>query len=94
MADYNTFVLYNCKSRKPIITTSSARKVAKQLDVGCRIEVWNNNKLVSKIYKSNETDLRPYINAEKEYIRKKQEKATLRNAKKREKANRRKNGGT
>ena len=94
MADYNTFVLYDCKSRKPIITTSSARKVAKQLDVGCRIEVWNNNKLVIKIYKSNETDLRPYINAEKEYIRKKQEKATLRNAKKREKANRRKNGGT
>ena len=90
MADYNTFVLYDCKSRKPIITTSSARKVAKQLDVGCRIEVWNNNKLVSKIYKSNETDLRPYIKAEKEYIRKKQERATLRNAKRREKLKRRK----
>lgn len=89
MADYNTFVLYDCKSRKPIITTSSARKVAKQLDVGFRIEVWNNNKMVSKIYKSNETDIRPYIDAEREYIRKKQYKATLRNAKRREKANKR-----
>ena len=81
MANYNTFVLIDCKSRKPIITTSSARKVAKQLDTGLRIEIWNNNELVSKIYKSNKNDIEPYIKAEKEYIRKKQEKATLRNAK-------------
>lgn len=94
MANYNTFVLYDCKSRKPIITTSSARKVAKQLNVGFRIEVWNNNELACKIYKSNETDIKPYIMAEKEYIRKKQEKATLRNIKRRERAKQRQKCGT
>ena len=83
MADYNTFILIDCKTRKPMITTSSARKVSKQLDTGFRIEIWNNNELVCKIYKSNEKDITPYVRAEKEYIRKKQEKATLRNARRR-----------
>lgn len=97
MANYNTFVLIDCKSRKPIITTSSARKVARQLDKGFRVEVWNENELVSKIYKSNEADILPYIKAEKEYIRKKQEKATIRNAKRRVKLEKRRmerKGGT
>lgn len=90
MANYNTFVLIDCKSRKPVITTSSARKVARQLDTGLRIEVWNNNELVCKVYKSNENDIKPYIKAEKEYIRKKQEKATLRNAKRKARLQKRK----
>lgn len=81
MANYNTFILIDCKKRKPIITTSSARKVAKQIDTGFRVEVWNNNELICKVYKSNEKDIEPYIKAEKEYIRRKQEKATLRNMK-------------
>lgn len=80
MANYNTFVLIDCKTRKPIITTSSARKASRQLDTGFRIEVWNNNELVCKVYKSNEDDIAPYIKAEKEHIRKKQERATMRNA--------------
>lgn len=89
MANYNTFVLIDCKSRKPIITTSSARKVARQLETGLRIEVWNNNELVTKVYKSNANDIKPYIKAEKEYIRKKQEKAVLRNATRRARAKKR-----
>ena len=81
MANYNTFMLIDCKKRKPIIITSSARKVARQIDTGFRVEVWNNNELICKIYKSNKKDIEPYIKAEKEYIKRKQEKATLRNKK-------------
>ena len=83
MANYNTFVVVNCKTRKPVITTSSARKAYAELQTGIRIEVWNNNVLIERIYESNKyregNPMQPYIDMEKEYIRKKQELATLRN---------------
>lgn len=85
MASYNTFVVVDCKSRKAILTTSSARKSSKLLQTGIRIEVWNGNVKIQTIYEADRKKGRgnpmiPYINAEKEYIRKKQELATLRNA--------------
>ena len=83
MANYNTFVVVNCKTRTPVITTSSARKAYAELQTGIRIEVWNNNVLIERIYESNKyregNPMQPYIDMEKEYIRKKQELATLRN---------------
>ena len=83
MANYNTFVVVNCKTRKPVITTSSARKAYKELQTGIRIEVWNNNVLIERIYESDKhrerNHMKPYIDMEKEYIRKKQEMAEQRN---------------
>ena len=83
MANYNTFVVVNCNTRKPVITTSSARKAYKELQTGIRVEVWNNNILIERIYESDkrreENPMKPYIEIEKEYIRKKQAMATLRN---------------
>ena len=83
MADYNTFLVVDCNTRKPIITTSSARKARKELRTGVRIEVWNNNMLVKRIYEAdrrNGTDpLSPYVALEREYIRRKQAKAEARN---------------
>lgn len=83
MANYNTFLVVDCKTRKPILTTSSARKARKGLRTGVRVEVWNNNVLVEKIYeadKRNEKDpLMPYIQAEREYIKQKQARAEERN---------------
>ena len=83
MANYNTFVVVNCSTRKPVITTSSARKAYKELQTGIRIEVWNNNILIERIYESDKrregNPMKPYIDMEKEYIRKKQEMATLKN---------------
>lgn len=85
MANYNTFLVVDCKSRKPILTTSSARKAHKELKTGVRIEVWNNNTLVERIYESDKrregNPLSPYINAEREYIRQKQARAEMRNKK-------------
>ena len=83
MANYNTFVVVNCTTRKPVITTSSARKAYKELQTGIRIEVWNNNILVERIYERDKcrerNPMKPYIDMEREYIRKKQKLAEERN---------------
>lgn len=83
MANYNTFLVVDCNTRKPILTTSSARKAERELRKGTRIEVWNNNNLVICIYdadrKKPQYPFIPYIIAEKEYIRAKQAKAEKRN---------------
>ena len=84
MADYNTFIVVDCNTRKPILTTSSARKASRLLTNGIRIEVWNNNEIVQKIYAQDSSPLSVYINAEREYIRKKQAKAEARNRKRKE----------
>lgn len=83
MANYNTFVVVNCNTRKPILTTSSARKANSELTVGVRVEVWNNNTRIEVIHEYDKRrekyPLAPYIQQEREYIRKKQEKAEQRN---------------
>lgn len=88
MADYNTFIVVDCNTRKPILTTSSARKASKLLATGIRIEVWNNNEIVQKIYAQDRSPLSVYVNAEKEYIRQKQAKAEARNRRRRERLQR------
>ncbi len=89
MANYNTFLVVDCNTRKPLLTTSSARKARKELRTGVRVEVWNNNTLVERIYeadKRKEADpLAPYVEAEREYIRQKQAKAEARNRRRKEK---------
>ena len=79
MANYNTFIVVDCKSKKSILTTSSARKSAKLLQPGIRIDVWNNNQKVETVYYKDRTPMKPYIEAEKEYIRQKQARAEERN---------------
>ena len=79
MANYNTFVVVDCKKRKELLTTSSARKAAGMLGVGVRIDVWNNNTKIETIYIKDKERITPYIAAEKQYIRNKQEAARVRN---------------
>ena len=85
MANYNTFLVVDCNNRRMILTTSSARKAYAELKTGVRIEVWNNNTIIEKIYEADKqkekNPLAPYIEAEREYIRKKQLKSEKRNAK-------------
>ena len=84
MANYNTFIVVDCKSRKSILTTSSARKSARLLQEGYRIDVWNNNQKVETVYAKDRTPMKPYIEAEKEYIWQKQARAEKRNRRKRQ----------
>lgn len=83
MANYNTFLVVDCNTRQPILTTSSARKAYKALRTGVRIEVWNNNALVEKIYEADKKEganpMAAYIQAEREWLGKKQAAAEMRN---------------
>ena len=79
MANYNTFIVVNCNSRKSILTTSSARKSNKLLAKGFRVDVWNDNTKVCTIYEKTRELMKPYIQTEKEYIRQKQARAEARN---------------
>ena len=79
MANYNTFIVVDCNSRKSILTTSSARNAKKALDTGYRIEVWNANEKRQVIYATTSDQMIPYLQEEKEYIRKKQARAEARN---------------
>lgn len=79
MANYNTFIVVDCNSRKSILTTSSARKSNALLQTGFRIDVWNNNEKICTIYEKTRELMKPYIQSEKEYIRQKQARAEERN---------------
>ena len=83
MAKYNTFVVYNCKRRKNLLVTSSARKAKGELHVGIKIEVWNENVFIEKIYFRTRQNLNKYIREEKRYIAMKQAKAEQRNKRRR-----------
>ncbi len=80
MANYNTFVVYDCKKRINLLVTSSARKAKCELKTGIKIEVWNENNLIDVIY-SREVNRfnKKYVSIEKQYIANKQSKAELRN---------------
>lgn len=75
-ANYNTFVVYDCKGRMNLEVTSSARKAASMLRTGVKIEVWNCNGLVETIHAREKENrpMQPYINAEREYIGNKQKR--------------------
>lgn len=84
MANYNTFLVVDCYTRKSVLVTSSARKAKEHLVKGVRVEVWNNNQMVETIYSPgkkncNKNPLGNYIEAEKEYIVRRQGKAERRN---------------
>lgn len=79
MADYNTFNLVDTKTRKTLLTTSSARKCKKEFVKGRRIDVWNGNVLVDVIYNKNIDDINKYVRLEKEHIAQKQKRAEARN---------------
>lgn len=88
MANYNTFALVNTKTKKILMITSSARKTKKAFEKGCRIEVWNSNKVAEVIYNKDLDNIEKYICAEKEFIARKQKKAEARNKKRKEKYHR------
>ena len=83
MANYNTFVVVDCESRKSILTTSSARKAGALLEKGRRVEIWKNNEKTKTIYFKNKTEILPYIEIERKYIGDKQRLAEERNKQRR-----------
>lgn len=80
MAKYNTFLLVDTKMRRPLLVTSSARKVTAELRKGRRIEVWNENERIEIIYSHKAVNMKSYLQAEKDYIQRKQERAEFDNS--------------
>lgn len=80
MANYNTFAVVESRHGKILMITSSARKARSLLSVGKRIEVWNNNEKHTSITNRTRDKMRDFVKLEKDYIRQKQEKATLQRA--------------
>jgi hypothetical protein len=89
MAKYNTFAVVKSKTGKIKLVTSSARKAANIFEKGKRIEVWNENFKVDIIRwtdKNHGLDkINDYIQTERDFIRKKQERHERRNGWQKEK---------
>lgn len=83
---YNTFVVVNCKSRKIVLVTSSARKAEALRVVGFRIDVWNCNRLVERIHarEKEPRPMEPYIQAERDFIGQRQLNREKRNNRRRD----------
>lgn len=83
MANYNTFAVQDCKKRRITMVTSSARKAKKELHVGIKIDVWNENNRIETIYSRQSNCMDKYITLEKQHISEKQKKAEERNKRRR-----------
>lgn len=76
------FVVVDCKKRRPILATPSARKATgtlKNVKSGLRVEVWDDHICVTIAYPKDLYKLDPYVQLEKQYIGRKQKRAEERN---------------
>jgi len=80
---YNSFVVADCKQRKNVLVTQSAKKARDAMRPGLRIEVWNSGYKVETIYYKDIIFMSEYCIAEKEYIRQKQHNHEMRNERRR-----------
>lgn len=81
----NAFVVIDCKQRKVVLTTLSARKAQCVLRKGLKVEIWIDNIHFDTVYSKQLEKFMPFTLQEKQYIERKQKKAEQRNK-------RRKNG--
>lgn len=74
------FVIVDCKERKNIFITKSARKAKEKFYRGTKIEVWNNDGIhIETIYLKTFERIYDYIKLQRQYIGEKQSKAEQRN---------------
>ena len=85
MANHNTFAVVESQHGKILLITSSARKANEMLCEDNHIEVWNNNEKFITITHEDKDRMRAFVRIEKDFIRRKQEKATIKNKYKKEK---------
>lgn len=78
----NTFLLYDTKRKRVELVTSSAKAARERLKVGIRVDVWSGYSKVETVYSRTADKMIPYVSAEKEYHRQKQEAAERRNRRK------------
>ena len=75
----NAFVVVDCKQRKTVLATLSARKAMCVLRKGLKVEVWVDNIYIDTIYSTQVEKFKPFTLQEKQYIERKQRMAEKRN---------------
>ena len=77
----NVFVVIDCKKRKTVLATPSARKAMCVLRKGLKVEIWVDNIHFDTVYcyPQHLVKLNPFTLQEKQYIGRKQKKAEERN---------------
>lgn len=75
----NVFVVIDCKQRKVLLTTLSARKAQNTIKKGLKVEIWVDNTHFDTIYSKQIEKFKPFIAQEKQYIGVKQKMAEKRN---------------
>lgn len=81
----NAFVVIDCKQRKTVLATLSARKAEETLRKGLKAEIWIDNIHVDTVYSKEKEKFQSFILQEKQYIRRKQKRAEERNKRRKHK---------
>lgn len=79
----NAFVVIDCKRRKTILATLSARKAQNMLAKGIKVEIWIDNIHFDTVYSRQADKFKPFTLQEKQWIGKKQKRAEERNKRRR-----------
>lgn len=79
----NAFVVIDCKQRKVVLTTLSARKAECVLRKGLKVEIWIDNIHFDTVYSKQADKFKPFTLQEKQYIERKQKRAEERNRRRR-----------
>ena len=79
----STFVLVDCKMRRNVYVTQSARAAWAMMDKGRRLEVWENGENMARLFSEDWVRFKRYIEAEREYIAQKQRRHEQRNERRR-----------
>lgn len=79
----SAFVVINCKQRKTVLTTLSARKAKNALIKGLKVEIWVDNNLFDTAYSNQTEKLNIFVAKEKQFIGRKQKMAEERNKRRR-----------
>ena len=79
----DSFVVVDCKMRRIVYVTQSARAAWAMMEKGRRLEVWQNGENMARLYFEDWVRFKRYIEAEREYIAKKQRRHEIRNERRR-----------
>ena len=78
-----TFVVVDCKKRRIVYVTQSARAAWAMMEKGRRLEVWQRGEQMARLYSEDWVRFKRYIEAERAYIAQKQKRHEIRNERRR-----------
>lgn len=74
MPNGNIYLLIECQHQKTILATHSAQIAMKYLVTGMRVDIWNNNHRIRKLFAPDKFELLEYMKQERDYLKSKEAK--------------------